>query len=93
MIRSFRDGETERIFQRLVSRRLPMDIQRRAQRKLAMVNAAESLNELLVLPGNRLESLSGSRKGQYSIRINDQWRVCFTWSRGDAYEMEVADYH
>ncbi|MCH8062228.1 MAG: type II toxin-antitoxin system RelE/ParE family toxin [Chloroflexi bacterium] len=93
MIRSCRDGETERVFQRLVSRRLPMDIQRSAQRKLAMLDAAESLNDLRVLPGNRLESLSGSRRGQYSIRINDQWRVCFTWSRSDAYDVEIVDYH
>ncbi len=70
-----------------------MDIQRSAQRKLAMVDAAESLNDLRALPGNRLESLSGRRRGQHNIRINNQWRVCFRWSRGDAYEVEIADYH
>ncbi len=93
MIRSFRDGEAERVFRRLVSRRLPVDIQRSAQRTLAIVDAAESLNDLRALPGNRLESLSGRRRGQYSIRINSQLRVCFTWSLSDANEVEIVDNH
>ena len=93
MIRSFRDSETERVFLRERSRRLPPDVQRIAQRKLAILDAAESLQDLRGPPGNRLERLSGSREGQYSIRINDQWRVCFRWSDGDTYEVEIIDYH
>ena len=93
VIRSFRDDESEKIFIRQRSRRLPLNIQRVAQRKLAMLDAAESLQDLRMPPGNRLERLSGARGGQYSIRINDQWRVCFRWSEGDAFEVEIADYH
>ena len=93
MIRSFRGRETERVFLRERSRRLPPDVQRIAQRKLAIIDAADLLSDLQVPPGNRLEKLSGSREGQYSIRINDQWRVCFRWSDGDAYNVEVTDYH
>ncbi len=92
MIRSFRDQETERIFLRNRSRRLPLEIQRTAQRKLAMLDAAERLLDLRVPPGNRLEELSGGRAGQHSIRVNDQWRVCFRWVDGDAYDVEIADY-
>lgn len=93
MIRSFRDRETEKVFRREGTRRLPPDVQRMAQRKLAILDAAESLQDLRVPPGNRLEKLSGDREGQHSIRINDQWRVCFRWREGDAHDVEVADYH
>ena len=93
MIRGFRDAETEKVFLRVRSRRLPMDVQRRAHRKLLIIDAAEALQDLRVPPGNRLERLSGDRAGQHSIRVNDQWRICFRWSRGDAYEVEVTDYH
>jgi proteic killer suppression protein len=93
VIRSFRDKETERVYLRERSRKLPQDIQRVAQRKLLMLDAAESLEDLRIPPSNRLERLSGDRKGQHSIRVNDQWRVCFRWSDGDAHEVEIADYH
>ncbi|MBI2467500.1 MAG: type II toxin-antitoxin system RelE/ParE family toxin [Candidatus Rokubacteria bacterium] len=93
MIRSFRDRETEKLFARERSRRLSPAVQRLALRKLVIVDAAESLEDLRVPPGNRLEKLSGDRQGQYSIRINDQWRICFVWKDGDAHQVEVADYH
>lgn len=93
MIRSFRDRETEKLFTREGSRRLPPSLVRAAQRKLAVLDAAGALADLRVPPGNRLEKLSGDRAGQYSIRINDQWRLCFRWSEGDAYEVEITDYH
>jgi proteic killer suppression protein len=93
VIRSFRDRETEKVFERERSRRLPPDVQRRAHRKLLLVDAAEALDDLRVPPGNRLERLSGKRDGQYSIRVNDQWRICFRWARGDAYDVEITDYH
>ena len=93
MIRSFRNRATEEVFERERSRRLPPNVQRRAHRKLLLVDAAEALDDLRVPPGNRLERLSGDRAGQYSIRVNDQWRICFRWERGDAYEVEIADYH
>ncbi len=93
MIRSFRDEETERVFRRERSRRLPPDVQRRAQRKLAILDAADSLEDLRAPPGNRLERLSGTRVGQYSIRVNDQWRICFLWTNGDAEAVEITDYH
>ena len=93
MIRSFRDRETEGVFERERSRRLPPDVQRRAHRKMLLLDAAEALNDLRVPPGNRLERLSGDKAGQYSIRVNDQWRICFRWERGDAYDVEIADYH
>ncbi|HRO24270.1 MAG TPA: type II toxin-antitoxin system RelE/ParE family toxin [Promineifilum sp.] len=93
MIRSFRDKETERIFKRQLSRKLPSDIQQVALRKLRMLNRAQSLQDLRVPPANRLEKLSGNRSGQYSIRINDQWRICFAWRDEDAYEVEIVDYH
>jgi len=93
MIRSFRDRETERIFDRLGSARLPPDIHPAALKKLLILDAAASLQDLTVPPGNRLERLSGDRRTQYSIRVNDQWRVCFRWEEGDAFDVEIADYH
>ncbi len=93
MIRSYRDRDTQAIAERRRVRKLPEDIQRRAQRKLIILNNAMSLNDLRVPPGNRLEALSGDREGQHSIRINDQWRICFVWNEGDAYQVEIVDYH
>jgi proteic killer suppression protein len=93
MIKSFRDDDTERIFQRDPAKRLPHQLHRVALRKLLLIDAANSLDDLRVPPGNRLEKLSRDRAGQYSIRINDQWRICFEWSDGDAYEVEIVDYH
>ena len=94
MIKTFRDKETERIFNRLLSRKLSQNIQHLARRKLVILDAATELNAALrVPPGNRLEALKGNRKGQHSIRINDQWRICFKWKAGDAYDVEIADYH
>jgi proteic killer suppression protein len=93
MIRSFGSPETERVFSLQRSRKLPSDIQQVALRKLRMLNNARTLQDLRSPPANRLEKLSGDRSGQYSIRINDQWRVCFEWRDGDAYEVEIVDYH
>ena len=93
MIKSFRDKDTERLFQRQFLRRFSPDLHRLAWRKLVQIDAAERLDDLRIPPGNRLERLSGDRAGQYSIRINDQWRICFRWQDGDAYDVEVADYH
>ena len=93
MIKSFKYGDTEKIFHRKISLKLPPEIHRVALRKLLMVDAASSLKDLKIPPGNRLEALKKERKGQHSIRINDQWRVCFTWKDGDAYSVEIADYH
>lgn len=93
MIRSFRGRETELIWQGEVSRRLPPDIQPVARRKLRMLNNARTLTDLRVPPANRLEALHGKRSGQHSIRINDQWRICFIWKDGHAHEVEIVDYH
>ncbi|MBW2176346.1 MAG: type II toxin-antitoxin system RelE/ParE family toxin [Deltaproteobacteria bacterium] len=93
MIKSFRDKETEKIFSRQRSGKLPQNIQHMARKKLVILDAAPELNDLRIPPGNRLEALKGDRKGQHSIRINDQWRICFKWSDGDAYEVEINDYH
>jgi len=93
MIRSIRSKETERIFQRLRSKRLPGDIQQVALRKLRMLHRARTLQDLRVPPANRLERLKGERAGQHSIRINDQWRICFRWQAGDAFDVEIVDYH
>lgn len=93
MIRTFRCKETERIFQRIFSRKLPRDLQQMAFRKLRMLNRALTLADLRVPPGNRLEMLRGDREDQYSIRINEQWRICFEWREGDAYNVEIVDYH
>ena len=92
MIRSFRDRETERVFRGEGSRRLSPDIQRRALRKVLLLDAAESLDDLRSAPGSRLEKLIGNRAGQHSIRINDRWRICFRWEREDALEVEILDY-
>jgi len=93
MIKSFRDAEAEAVFHRRFSRRLPSDIQAVALRKLRMLANAHDVTDLRSPPGNRLERLAGDRAGQHSIRINDQWRVCFVWRAGDAYDVEICDYH
>ncbi len=93
MIKTFRNKSTECIWEGEVSRWLPRNIQDVGRRKLRMINNAQNINDLRIPPGNRLEALKGKRKGQYSIRINSQWRVCFLWSDGDAYEVEIVDYH
>jgi len=93
MIRSFRDRETERLFLRERVKRIPRPMQRPALRKLLLLDAADSLDDLRVPPGNRLEKLHGDRAGQYSIRVNDQWRICFYWEQGDARDVEITDYH
>ena len=92
MIENFACAETEKIFRGQVSRRLPNDIQRTARRKLLQLQAATQLLDMAVPPGNRLEALRGGRTGQHSIRINDQWRICFRWESG-AHEVEIVDYH
>ena len=93
MIKSFKSKETARIFTRLRSTRLPPDIQQVSYRKLRMLNNAVTLDDLRLSPANRLEKLSGDQSGQYSVRINDQWRLCFEWIDGDAYNVEIVDYH
>jgi proteic killer suppression protein len=93
MIKSFKDLEAERIYTRLFSRKLPHDIQEIALRKMKMINNAVSINDLRIPPANRLEKLKKDRTGQYSVRINDQWRICFKWKDGDAYDVEITDYH
>ncbi|RJQ47379.1 MAG: type II toxin-antitoxin system RelE/ParE family toxin [Gammaproteobacteria bacterium] len=93
MIKSFKCKETEKIFNRQFSRKLPHDIQHLALRKLRMLNRAVTLNDLRIPPANRLEALRGNRKGQHSIRINDQWRICFFWKSNACYDVEIVDYH
>ena len=93
MIKSFADRDTERLFDREPVRRFPPDVLRTMLRKLGALDAAEALGDLRVPPGNRLEKLKGRRSGQYSIRVNDQWRVCFSWKNGDAHDVEIVDYH
>jgi len=93
VIESFASAETEKIWRRQHSRKLPHDIQRIARRKLLLLNAAPDLNSLRVPPGNRLEALKGGRSGQHSIRVNDQWRICFEWKNGSASHVEIVDYH
>jgi proteic killer suppression protein len=92
-IKHFACEETERIFKGESSRKLPEDIQRRARKKLRMLNNSKTVNDLRAPPSNRLEKLSGDRSGQYSIRINDQWRICFAWDEGSATDVEITDYH
>jgi proteic killer suppression protein len=93
VIKSFHDDETHLIFQRVRSHRLPSEIQQVALRKLRMLNNATTLNDIRVPPANRLEKLKGNREDQWSIRINDQWRICFLWLEGNAYDVEIVDYH
>jgi proteic killer suppression protein len=93
MIKGFKDREAERLFHREASRRLPPEMHRVALRKLRMLHRARTLDDLRIPPGNRLETLKGDRAGQHSIRINDQWRICFIWQEGDVFEVEIVDYH
>ena len=93
MIKSFKDKETEKVFSRILSRKLPQSIQQTAYRKLRMINNSIDLEDLRLPPANRLEKLKSDREGQHSIRINKQWRICFEWADGDAYMVEIADYH
>ncbi len=93
MIKSFKGKETEKVYSREGSRKLPVDIQQTALRKLRMVNNARNLNDLRIPPANNLEKLKGDRDNQYSIRINERWRICFKWKDGDAQEVEITDYH
>jgi len=93
MIRSFRCKETEKLFGRVFSRKLPHDVQRVARRKLEILDAAETVEDLRIPPANRLEKLHGKRAGQLSIRINDQWRLCFVWRENNAYDVQIVDYH
>jgi toxin HigB-1 len=93
VIKSFADKRTESIYLRQSDKRLPTETQQAALRKLRMLNNAKSIQDLRSPPGNRLEKLKGDRAGQYSIRINDQWRVCFEWRDDNAYEVEITDYH
>jgi len=93
MIKNFADKETEKLFRRQLSKKLPQIIHRKARMKLEILDSANVLQDLRVPPGNRLEKLTGDRKGQYSVRINQQWRICFTWRSGDVYEVEIVDYH
>ena len=93
MIKSYLSKETQKIFERKFSKKLPQDIQEKARIKLLLLDAASELNDLRIPPGNRLEELKDDRKGQHSIRINNQWRICFAWKDGDAYQVEIVDYH
>lgn len=93
MIKSFKERETQAIAHGNVSRKLPQGMQRNALKKLRQLDAAATLHDLRIPPGNRLEALHGDRQGQYSIRINDQWRLCFRFENGDAHDVEIVDYH
>ncbi len=93
MIKSFASKETEKLFKRELSRKIPKTIQQIARRKLEILDAAEVLQDLRIPPSNHLEKLTGKRKGQHSIRINIQWRICFEWRKGDACSVEIVDYH
>jgi toxin HigB-1 len=93
MIQGFRDREAERIFARRPGSQFARPLQRAALRKLLLIDAADTLDDLRIPPGNRLEKLVGDREGRYSIRINDQWRVCVRWEAGDAHDIEIVDYH
>ena len=93
MIQSFKDSRTKDVFERQAARWLPPDIVRRAERKLRMLDTAPQLEGLRIPPGNHLELLTGDRAGQYSIRINDQWRICFEWDDGNPHHVEIVDYH
>lgn len=93
MIKTYADKDTERVFGRNSVRRWSLQVQRVARRKLVQLDASEQLDDLRIPPGNRLEKLRGDRAGYYSIRINDQWRICFRWRNGDAFDVEIVDYH
>jgi proteic killer suppression protein len=93
MIETFKCKETEKVFKREYSGKLPGNIQKAAFRKLRMLDKSKTMTDLKVPPGNRLEKLSGNRKGQYSIRVNDQWRICFRWTDNNAFGVEITDYH
>ena len=93
MIRSFADKETQKVWNEQHSKRIPADIQQRALNKLAMISQATTMDDLRIPPANRLEALKGNRSGQHSIRINQQWRICFRWIAGDAHDVEITDYH
>jgi proteic killer suppression protein len=93
LIRSFKDADTELLWRTGKSRRIPANLKRVAMRKLEMLDAAEKLTDLLVPPGNRLEALTGDRMGQHSLRVNDQYRLCFVWRDGNAFDVEIVDYH
>ena len=93
MIRSFADKATAKVWAGVPSRRLPMEVQKVARRKLRMLHNAATLDDMRVPPANRLEALKGDRSGQHSVRINDQWRLCFRWSEGDAHDVQIVDYH
>ena len=93
MIRSFKCRETQKVFNHKTSLSLPLNIQERALRKLYWIDSAINISDLKAPPSNHLEQLKGKRKGQYSIRINDQWRICFEWLEGNAYNIEITDYH
>ena len=93
MIRSFKSKEAEKIWSGEFSRKLPSDIQKIMRRKLRMLNNSTELSDLQIPPSNNLESLKGDRKGQHSIKVNDQWRICFEWKDGDCYNVEIVDYH
>jgi proteic killer suppression protein len=93
VIRSFADKETQKVWNEQHSKRIPADIQQRALNKLAMISQATTMDDLRIPPANRLEALKGNRSGQHSIRINQQWRICFRWIAGDAHDVEITDYH
>jgi proteic killer suppression protein len=93
VIKSFASKESQKVFNRLFSRQLPPEIQTIARRKLEILAAAEALSDLSIPPSNHLEKLTGDRRNQYSIRINNQWRICFEWLEGNAYQVEIVDYH
>lgn len=93
MIKSFKSRETEKLFNREFSRRLPLEIQRTTMRKLTLIDVANNINDLRIIPSNHLELLKGDKEKRFSIRINKQWRICFIWQNGDAYEVEITDYH
>ena len=93
MIRSFADRDTRRLWEGQRVRRFSRDVEKAAMRKLRLINNAATIQDLRIPPGNRLEALSGTRSVQHSVRINDQWRVCFSWRRGDAFDVEIVDYH
>ena len=93
MIKSFKSKETEKVFNRTFSRKLPQNIQKTAYRRLAYLHSAKQIEDLLIPPSNHLEKLHGDRQGQHSIRINNQWRICFVWEDDDAHQVEIVDYH